>query len=310
MHIRTSSRGGWSDIVGVALRIGDDVLELDRSGYFLNGEMPAVPPATFGDAYPFSRNGDRVTVRLSGGQFLRLTPRLIRVSAHGSDFYDSNGMCGKWNRTEFVGRDDVSTFESPEEFAKEWEVNADVGDPQLFRTPALTACGETPPPVEPTPALQDLAETACAAIPKEANKEECIFDVLTTGDTAFAENEIYTDPLEPEERCIAASTRCALRGGSCVWRCDSATSDCVLGLCDMSRELDIFGSSRRLTVVEGCSCAVPVENTVAETEMPEDDDDDDDDDGGGDDECNPFGFLSPFGGVLNVIACWLLSLVV
>lgn len=238
------------------------IVELDSEGYYVNGVTPSVPPDTIGGRHPFSSSASKVKILLSGGQFIELNAaRSIRINAHGSDFYDTNGMSGKWDRLGLVGRDDVSTFDDPELFAKEWEVNTALGNPQLFRAAASNACGESPKPTQPDPALLELATMACAHIPKEDNKKECVFDVITTGDTSFAANEVYVNPLEPEELCGPSSTDCVLRGGNCVWRCDSEVASCLPGLCELTHPEEVLDGdvTRKLrsAVVEGCSCAVP-----------------------------------------------------
>lgn len=259
IHIRTESRGSWSNIVAVAVRAGSDIVEIDQSGYYINSLSPSVLPSTIGPSLPisFSSVSRSFTIELDGGQFITSTSSSVRISAHGSDFSDSNGMSGKWDSFGFVGRDGATVLGTPTDYAMEWQVNITLGDPQLFRNPAVSLCGETPSQVDPDSDVLAMAEAACADVPKEVNREECIFDVATTGDVTFAENEVYKQPLEPLERCIASS-ECNLRGGSCVWRCNTESNECIYELCEIAMPMEEFG--------ESCACAIPRE--FAETDMP------------------------------------------
>eukprot|EP00980_Cylindrotheca_fusiformis_P005354 scaffold1138_cov128-Cylindrotheca_fusiformis.AAC.36 len=264
IHIRTKSRGTWSSVSGVAIRIGNDTLEFDdNSVYYLNGELLAtnVTSVTLGGLFPFSRMPSPYdSIRLPGGQFIRLSGNInLQVHGHGSNFRDANGMSGKWDRSELIGRDGLSKFENTTDFAREWEVSASKGDPQLFREAAQGSCREPPTRPNPDAAALEAARNACAKIVDRVYKENCVFDVSTTGDSSFAENVIYTQPLQPGGICASASEDCELRGGSCVWRCDTATSNCLPNLCNLVQSVETFETDSEIaeSIVDGCSCELP-----------------------------------------------------
>ena len=262
IHIRTLDRGRYSDIVAVALQIGSDIVEITENAYYINSVSPLQPPKTIGSNYSIEISPSRLLISLSGGQFISIYGGTVRISAHGSDFYDSNGMTGKWNLNGFIGRDGMTKFDNMTEFAIEWEVSVSKGDPLLFRSNATNRCGEVVPPQPPDTSLIETAERVCTNISSTENRKECIFDVVTTGDVSFAQSEVYVNPLEIENRCEAMSSDCEFRGGKCVWRCDGETNDCLPGLCSLTAAMESYpavsGETRRSEmVVDGCSCAVP-----------------------------------------------------
>ncbi|CAJ1947811.1 unnamed protein product [Cylindrotheca closterium] len=272
IHIRTKSLGRrhWSSLSGIAMRIGNDTLEMDDNAYYyLNGESLAsgAPPVALAGSFPFSVSSSGVgSLQLSGGQFIQLsqfgTVLNLQVHGHGSDFRDSNGMSGKWDRLPLIGRDGLSVFENTTEFAMEWEINASKGDLQLFREAAQSSCREPGPRPEPDVATLELARTACANILDDVLNENCVFDVTSTGDVSFAQSEIYTEPLQSGGVCASSSEDCELRGGSCVWRCDTATSNCLPDLCSLVQSVETFENESETaeSLVDGCSCEIPFAN--------------------------------------------------
>jgi len=278
LQIRTERRGSWSGVSNAALRIGGETLEvLQNSTYFVNGAVPMSAPQFLGGTYPFEASSNSFIVRLSGGQFIEFrafrTNILVRVNAHGSDFFTSAGMAGTWNKFGLVGRDGNTTFTDTTAFAVDWEVNKGLGDPNLFVTSAVGACADGPePPVQPDPDLLQRAKEACADLLEgQVGRENCIFDVVAAdGDPEWAENPTYTEPLVATERCIDDINECANQGGECVWRCSPDKNLCEPGLCSEAFDLDVVDSKRRRlnTFVEGCSCALPLPDFSDVSELP------------------------------------------
>jgi hypothetical protein len=52
-------------------------------------------------------------------------------------------------------------------------------------------------PIPSNPSLLEIAISACATLSDDGTRQNCIFDVMATGDTIWAVNPGYTDPLEP-----------------------------------------------------------------------------------------------------------------
>jgi hypothetical protein len=258
IHIRTKRKIGWSDVVASAIRINNDVVEVDATGYYINYTKPSDAPSTIGGIYPFIIDRDNVRIMLSGGQFIQLFfySGIVRLNGHGSDFYDSTGMLGNWAAGGVFGRDGEELISNYTQLAIEWEVNETKGDPILFRTPSVNFCEEVIPVESTDPTLRQLAENACAYIQDEGYMKECIFDVITTQNVSFAANIVCTQPLAVEELCCAATNGCENRGGQCVWRCNTEFHECLPDLCSEALAIDVFGPTTD-TTVDGCSCAVP-----------------------------------------------------
>ena len=96
---------------------------------------------------------------------------------------------GRFGDGAMLGRDGTTLFESPEEFGMEWQVQAE--EASLFH---FLAAPQHPHEVcrFPTASAERrlrgtsrAAEVACANV--GADKEDCIFDVLSSGEIAMAE---------------------------------------------------------------------------------------------------------------------------
>ena len=289
--MRTEYRGYWAAVSQVALRFDSDILEVFQNGTVLvNSDIQG---DSFGsllldEIYPVAKSGNMVTVSLSGAQSIAFSYNSrggvsILMDAHGSDFYESRGMAGTWNKYGFNDRDDLPlnatiNTRNAVEYAMVWEVNATLGDPLLLSTPPEHNCidipeGEDPP--EPSPDEIAAAEKACAGIVLDPNeKGNCVFDVLNDGGVESVENNTaYTEPFGSTERCVAAPIpslaptaeappSCADLGGECVYRCDTSVNDCLQGpLCVENVALTVVDerrrSRRRMEFVEGCACRLP-----------------------------------------------------
>ncbi|KAL3939562.1 MAG: hypothetical protein SGBAC_005730 [Bacillariaceae sp.] len=269
IHIRTKSMGRFSEVVGAALRIGDDIVEFSGGTLYINGTTPTEFPEFVGGSFPLIVDSGSAKIVLSGGQFIHLKRRVVSISAHGSDFYNSTGMAGTWTKPGFVARDGCTTFDDSSSFAQEWEVNHTLDDPNLFQTPAVHSCGQSLLPIlDPNSEFLELAETLCGNIVDDDFRKDCIFDVATTGDATFASDDIYTEPWKEPSQCSARSDECANRGGRCVWRCNLQASNCVPGLCGLAMSVETFDIKQLSpTIVEGCSCSIPFGN-VAPSDSP------------------------------------------
>ena len=284
--MRTESRGHWAAAIAAALRFDNDILEVYATNWVVrvNGTTVNLPTSLDG-IYPLTVTSNTVTVTLPSAQSITFISSYgsgitIRVDGHGSYFYDSLGMCGKWSEFGLIGRDGVTAFTDPYVFAKDWEVDASLGDPILFSTPPSNIVDVTPPtpPQFTDDEIQDATEV-CDQLTfvDDISEANCIFDALLTDEDEVLDNPSYVDPFVPTERCIAAGvngTSCADLGGECVYECDSANFNCVQtgNLCSLNPDLDFsVGSttkSRRLESVEGCSCALPITSAPTVSSSP------------------------------------------
>jgi len=204
IHIRTTKTRQWSFVSAVAVRIGEDILEV-RGGanmnYWTNGvkgaeitDSAAFPKSIFGYTSSFSKldaTQKELRVDLGEGSQLVITTwnAYVKVGVEGSnskDFGTSVGLMGSYPHGERVGRDGVSIKETPVEFGQEWQVLP--SENVLFHTKegpqAPTKC-EIPSAEELRRRLGEIsisvedAELACSRVNPE-DFDLCVFDVMAT----------------------------------------------------------------------------------------------------------------------------------
>lgn len=234
LHIRTEYRGRWSAVAETALRFDTDILEVKQDGaVFLNGVIyDVLLPLTLDGLYPVSITpataiGNKVVkVFLDAGQYIQFSTRgaggiNIYIDANGSDFCDSEGTSGNWQLDGFISRDGVnpvsplSAGSNKVEYGIEWEVDAGLGDPILFSTPAPHNCEDNPscdtedPNCNPDardPNQDELnnARERCKGIVKDLEDlDNCAFDLaLLKEEELLKEYTPYYDPYGPTKRCL------------------------------------------------------------------------------------------------------------
>ena len=179
IHIRTEEKGGWSAIVGVAIKVkqgafdGDfDLLELKLPEIFfpelreLQSEVPSVffkgenlkdnPALASQLALHYLLNPEDleassdIQFQLPGGQFLRVS--LYRESfavdignPEESFFQDAAGLYGTWNDDSgngMLSRDRSIRYdrETANAFGEEWQVNEALDGPSLFMEAGQETC--------------------------------------------------------------------------------------------------------------------------------------------------------------------------
>lgn len=197
IHIRTTRRGWMSYIERAALRIGSDVLEFENSiEWLFNGEPMDSNGKLAG--YEIWRFPKALSVRLDNKikakiDFIARDNGMpyVRLDEADSDmFRGSLGMIGDWETGHMTARDGKTIISDPTLFAREWQVRPSDGN--LFST-----AREPQYPrqcLEPEKSfkgrlgathMQEAAEKACTAWGDD--KEDCIFDVMTSRDISAAE---------------------------------------------------------------------------------------------------------------------------
>jgi hypothetical protein len=195
-----------SYISSAALRIGSDVLEVESQGvYYLNGVLSAVLPAEF-SGFAFSHtqptNKQHVfEVYLGGRERIKLKTYKDFVSVlieqgQKKHFGDSAGLMGDFTTGRMIGRDGKTVIDDANAFGQEWQVLET--ESSLFHTVRLpqhpNVC-TMPPPMQASQVRRRLlsesssvdqlaAEKACEQWGE--GKDDCVFDVLTTGDLEMA----------------------------------------------------------------------------------------------------------------------------
>jgi cysteine-rich repeat protein len=205
LHIRTTLRHDMSYISSAALRIGKDVLEVESRGvYYLNGVLGAAMPNKI-SGFPIAHshpnaNQRALDVDLGDGTIIKIKTYKDFVSvmvdgAQSKDFGDSIGLMGALEKGVMLARDGKTVLKDHNAFGLEWQV-LDT-EPKIFQTarfPQYPQGCTMPPPARATSLLRRrlseskgaelAAEKACAHWGE--GKDDCVFDVLTTGDLEMA----------------------------------------------------------------------------------------------------------------------------
>jgi len=192
----------WSYILAVAVRIGNDILEVrSKAIYWLNGVPRAKLPATVAGFpldlihYGIRRHKFVVDLGHFGQIVIKVFSDFLAVDvkdAHSDGFGDSVGLMGKFTDGQLVGRDG-SIIEDRNALGINWQVRDT--EPKLFQE----AKGPQYPqvcnmPVEKSTSRHlsksmvsfEDASKACKGWSEEV-KESCIYDVMATGDLDMAQ---------------------------------------------------------------------------------------------------------------------------
>jgi hypothetical protein len=204
VHIRTQMRRDMSYISGAALRIGSDVLEVESQGvYYLNGVAGAELPREF-SGFEFlhtqpTANQHVFEVHLGGQESIKVSTykdfvAVLIEQGQQKHFADSVGLMGDFAYGVQLSRDGKTVMTDVNAFGQEWQVCAT--DPALFQTARFPQYPQkcTLPSTMATSMLRRrlsessvdelAAEKACAHWGD--GKDDCVFDVLATGDLEMA----------------------------------------------------------------------------------------------------------------------------
>jgi hypothetical protein len=210
VHIRTQMRRDMSYISGAVLRIGSDVLEVESQGvYYLNGVANAeLPSELSGFEFSHTQPNDKqhaFEVYLGGRERVKVKTYKDFVSVlieqgQQVNFGDSVGLMGDFRFGVKLSRDGKRDINDPNAFGQEWQV-LDT-EPVLFQTVRFPQHPKkcTMPTPKATNMLrrrlssessadQLAAEEACAHW--DDGKDDCVFDVLATGDLEMATAGAY-----------------------------------------------------------------------------------------------------------------------
>jgi hypothetical protein len=209
VHIRTEVVRRWSYIKHAAIRIGDDILQVEggdvnENRYWFNkvhhGELKTI------GGFPVKYNKDNEHQRsflidLGKGEQIRIKTykEFVRVDFKDpkESFYGNTvGILGDFKTGKKLGRDGFTVIEDNNDFGQEWQVLP--SGPKLFLEP------EGPQLPDQTCILpsemhaeekrrrlgeavvtETMAELACAKVSVE-ERDACVFDVLTTDDVEMA----------------------------------------------------------------------------------------------------------------------------
>ncbi|CAB9502296.1 expressed unknown protein [Seminavis robusta] len=211
IHIRTKSRYDYSYIETAAVRIGEDILEVSSWGdYALNGVDGALGPN--GHEVPIL-GGYSVSYRQADDKRHVFEIRNDKVGAHikvssfkdwvnvevlpvpPESFVGSFGLMGSFPTGQMLARNGKTVMDDPKAVGQEWQVLP--SEPSLFR---VASSGSDrcilPDQVKASKARRRLgesvsrsqAEVACVKSSRFKDLENCIFDVMASGDIEMALN--------------------------------------------------------------------------------------------------------------------------
>ena len=209
IHVRTTIRDNWSYISAAALRIGEDILEVQsQAKYFYNGEEGAPLPKKFGGftidhKIPKHKNRpDRFVIYTNSGKIdIRVYNDFVGVSIlkpKEEGFGDSVGLMGSFKSGDWLLRDGETVVTDPNAFGPEWQVRdhehqlfvekGSVTWPETCHMPSDYA-KEGRRRLEESSITEEMAEEACEHWVYD--KDLCIHDVLLTGDLDIAAAGAY-----------------------------------------------------------------------------------------------------------------------
>jgi hypothetical protein len=204
VHIRTKIRRDMSYISSATVRMGTDILEVASQGiYYLNGEAGAELPDYFsGFTLSHTQPTDKqhvFEVQLGGSEKIKVKTYKDFVSVlieqgQSEHFGDSVGLMGDFRNGHMIARDGKSVLDDANNFGQEWQV-LDT-EPILFqhaRLPQHPMECTLPTPIQASQLRRRLLESSVDELAAEKacahwgeGKDDCVFDVLKTGDPAMA----------------------------------------------------------------------------------------------------------------------------
>jgi hypothetical protein len=210
VQIRTKLVRYWSYIKSAAIRIGDDILEVQGSSnpdaavtdYWMNfeyqGKLKTVGgfPVTFN----FKSTNQRIfVVDLSSkfpGQQIKISTykEFVRVDfQHGTAeaFGNTVGLLGDFKTGKTLARDGFTVLDDFSEFGSEWQVLPaepmlfhDVSQPQFPQKCIAPEDprGERRRRLDESSVTELQAEAACASLKDAIERKDCVYDILATQD--------------------------------------------------------------------------------------------------------------------------------
>jgi len=220
IHIRTKLVRHWSYIKTAAIRIGNDILEIEGSGkgedkevhYWMNyeyqgdlTEFAGFPVTIKADGTKLHKN--RIEIDLSSkypGQKIVLSTfkefvKVDFVSPTAETFGNTVGMLGDYKTGKTLARDGSTVLDDFTDLGREWQVLP--FDKKLFRESSAPQfrdlCIEPEDPrgdrarrrrLDESSSIitEEQAEAACAGLKDELDRKDCIYDIVATQDMDMA----------------------------------------------------------------------------------------------------------------------------
>lgn len=205
IHLRTKMVRYWSYIEKAAIRIGNDILEIEglsdfSLSYWINYEYKG-ELTELGGLFPVSINSnmDRYTIDLGSvfpGQKIEIKTYKEFVSvkiigATNESFGTAIGITGDYKTGNTYARDQSTILHDFNELGNEWQVLP--SDGKLFHAMARPQfpekCwlpedprGERTRRLSESNITEEQAEVACSGLKGDFDRKGCIYDILATQD--------------------------------------------------------------------------------------------------------------------------------
>ncbi|CAJ1954197.1 unnamed protein product [Cylindrotheca closterium] len=209
IHLRTNMVRSWSYIKTAAIRIGNDILEvqgsaakedgIDKRHYHINFEH--LGPLTHLGGYPvtISPRNNKYTIDLDKdypGQSIEIKTfkEFVGVKIIGAteeSFGNAIGITGDFNTGNTYGRDGSTVLHDFNELGLEWQVLPSDGKlfheiakpqfPELCYLPEDPR-GERARRLAESDITEEAAEAACASLKDDFDRKGCVYDILATQD--------------------------------------------------------------------------------------------------------------------------------
>jgi hypothetical protein len=223
IHSRTKIKADWSYMSNVAIRLGNDILEITSAGdHFLNGEANVAFPFLMSNHFNVTLNQKEVfpgqyradyvidlehmsDIEKGGNDVLRISAFKDLLSVNVEAILpDTYGMLGVMGKDGMIGRDRKTEITDVNEMGQEWQV-LDT-EPMLFREVAapqypakcmlpqpkskkairMLRSGEDEEDTTEQKEQMRRANEVCADVIDDDMRNFCIQDVLMSGDHEVA----------------------------------------------------------------------------------------------------------------------------
>ena len=204
IHIRTKIVRFWSYIEKAAIRIGNDILEIEglpdfSASYWINYEHMGELTDLAGFPVSLNENTDRYTIDLGSlypGEKIQIKTfkefvGVKIIGASDSSFGKSIGITGDFRTGNTYARDGSTVLNDFTELGNEWQVLPSDGHffhaasrpqfPEKCMVPENPR-GEYKRRLGESTVSEEQAEAACAGLEDEFSRKGCVYDILATQD--------------------------------------------------------------------------------------------------------------------------------
>lgn len=213
LQARTKIVDDWSLISNVALRIGNDIIEMVNDGsHYYNGNKDVELPINLSGQYLVTKGEDMISTFEEDGSSKNVAQQMytihlmnedvIRVSVFRSmitvnvvgEFEGTHGMLGTSGMAGLIGRDGVTKYSDPIQMGMDWQVNLDdevmlfhdISGPQYPEQCIMPVTSVSRRRLRKySTEFLKAAEAACADGPSDLQKL-CLEDILRVGDVNIA----------------------------------------------------------------------------------------------------------------------------